>query len=226
MFIGHFAPALAARAITSEAPKLGTLFIAAQLVDWAFFILFLGGVEQMRLVPGITAMNPFDFYDYPITHSLVGTLVFVAVYGLLVAVRLRSSIAASWAAIVVASHWLLDWISHRPDLTLAGGEQTFGLGLWNHPLAAIGAELAIVGLAFWAYMARTKGPIVPPIMLLVTMLVFQAINWFGPEPTDLGAPFILLALFAFAVLTAIAFWVGSTRWHRNELGLRVASPPI
>lgn len=225
MFIGHFAPAFAARAITGEAPKLGTLFIAAQLVDWVFFVLVLGGVEHMRVVPGITAMNPFDFYHYPITHSLIGTLTFAAVFGFLVALRLRNSIAATWAAIVVASHWLLDWISHRPDLTLAGGEETFGLGLWNYPIAAISVELTTVGLAFWFYLARTRGPVVPPLVLVTTMLLFQTVNWFGPEPTDL-VPLILSALLAFAVLTALACWVGATRWHRNEVGLNVASRPI
>ena len=45
MFIGHFAPAFLARGITEEAPKLGTLFIAAQLVDWAFFTFAIVGIE-------------------------------------------------------------------------------------------------------------------------------------------------------------------------------------
>jgi len=46
VFIGHFAPAFVARGITKDAPKLGVLFIAAQLVDWAFFTLAIVGVES------------------------------------------------------------------------------------------------------------------------------------------------------------------------------------
>ena len=69
MFIGHFAPAFAAGAPSPESPRLGTLFVAAQLVDWAFFLFVLMGIEDMRIVPGITAMNPLDFFDYPITHT-------------------------------------------------------------------------------------------------------------------------------------------------------------
>ncbi|UOR14595.1 hypothetical protein [Qipengyuania aquimaris] len=225
MFIGHFAPALAARAVTAEAPKLGTLFIAAQLTDWAFFLFALGGIEHLRLVPGITAMNPLDFYDYPITHSLIGTGGFALAMAVAVWFFLRNAVAATWAAIVVMSHWVLDWISHRPDLTIAGGEHKIGLGLWNYPLAAMGVELALVGLAVWWYLRRTKGPIGPVAILVAVMLVFQAINWFGPEPQDVGAPFLLLGMFAFGVLTFLAFWVGKTRWHRNEIGLGVASPP-
>ena len=57
MFIGHFAPALLAAAVTPQRPRLGMYFIAAQLVDWVFFALLLLGAENMRVVPGITAMN-------------------------------------------------------------------------------------------------------------------------------------------------------------------------
>ncbi len=36
MFVGHYSAAFAATALP-KAPKLGTLFVAAQLVDIAFF---------------------------------------------------------------------------------------------------------------------------------------------------------------------------------------------
>jgi len=73
MFIGHYAPAFIA-ATSRRSPKLGTLFIAAQLVDISFFSLLLLDVEHMRLVPGATKMNPMDLYDMPWDHSLLGAL--------------------------------------------------------------------------------------------------------------------------------------------------------
>ncbi len=167
MFIGHFAPAFAARALTSEAPKLGTLFVAAQLVDIGFFLLVLGGIEQFRIEPGATAMNPFDFYHYPYTHSLLGTAGWALGFAFIVWLSLRNTVAATWAALVVLSHWLLDYVSHRPDLTLAGGEKLLGLGLWNHPVATIAAELALFAGAFWWYLRRTRGPSLPPLILAV-----------------------------------------------------------
>ncbi len=51
MFIGHFAPALLA-ATRKDAPSLPVLFVAAQLVDWAFFGLLIAGVEKARITPG------------------------------------------------------------------------------------------------------------------------------------------------------------------------------
>ena len=226
MFIGHFAPAFAARAITNDTPKLGTLFIGAQLVDWAFFLFVLGGIENFRITPGITAMNPLDLYDMPFTHSLVGSAAFAAGFALLIWLSMRSTVAATWAAIVVMSHWILDWISHQPDLTLAGSGEKFGLGLWNYPVAAIVVELALIGGAFWWYMSRTKGPIVPPLVLMGVMLLFQAINWFGEQPTEAGASMAILALLSFAIMTGLAYWVSMTRWHRSEVGLNVPSRPL
>ena len=79
MFIGHYAPALLL-ATDRLAPRLGPLFIAAQLVDIAFFVFVLLGVEHLRLVPGITTMNAMDLYDMPITHSLIGTFAFAMVF--------------------------------------------------------------------------------------------------------------------------------------------------
>ena len=225
MFIGHFAPAFAARAISDKAPKLGVLFVAAQLVDWAFFLFVLLGVEQMRIVPGITAMNPLDFFDYPITHSLLGTAGWAIGFAVLVFALSRNAIGAVLAGGVVLSHWLLDWISHRPDLTLTGAGEHYGLGLWNYPAAAISIELAITIGAFALYLKRTKGPIVPACLLMAVLLIAQAVNWFGPAPTTVDGEFITTGLAAFAVITLIAAWVGSSRWHKREVGLAVASPP-
>ena len=223
MYIGHFAPALAARAASPDAPRLGTLFVAAQLVDLAFFALLTAGIEDMRVVPGITAMNPMDLYDMPYTHSLLATLLWSAGFGLLVWRMARSRIAGAWAALVVASHWFFDLLVHRPDLTLAGSPPKLGLGLWNLPQVEMPLELGLIGAAFWFYLSRTRGPIGPPLILLGAMLLFQAINWFAPQPTAYSISIPLLALFSYVGLIAVALWVGKTRLHRRAAGLAMAS---
>lgn len=219
MFIGHFAPALAASAASPEAPRLGTLFIAAQLVDLAFFGFVIVGIEHMRIVPGITSMNPMDLYHMPFTHSLVGTAVWALAFASLVWVGLRSIPAAAWAAIVVLSHWFVDLLVHRPDLTVAGLPPKLGLGLWDHRMVAIPLELGLTVAAFWFYMSRTRGPVGPPLILLGTMLLFQAVNWFGPQPKEMDVSLPLTALLSYAVLIALARWVGKTRRHRHAAGL-------
>lgn len=223
MFIGHFAPAFAARAITDEAPKLGTLFLAAQLVDWAFFLLAIVGIEKLRLVPGITTMNSLDLYHMPYTHSLAGSAIWAIGFGMVIWLVTRNLVGATWGALVVMSHWLLDLLVHRPDLTIAGGETRYGFGLWNAPSIEMPLEIGIVLLAYWFYIRRTKGPLVPPLILLAALLLFQAIDWFGTKPATAGIGMYLLALASYGFLTALAIWVQSTRWHKNKVGLAVPS---
>lgn len=225
MFIGHFAPAFAARAISSDAPRLGTLFVAAQLIDIAFFVFVVIGAEHLRIVPGITAMNPLDLYHMPFTHSLLGSGMLALAFGLFVAWRSRSKMAGFVTLLVVMSHWPLDLLVHRPDLTLAGQEPKLGFGLWDFPWIAMPLELVLTIGTFWWYLTRTKGPVGPPTILLIVLLAFQAIDWFGPEPTQYSLAVPLLGLFAFSVLALLASWVGSTRFHKREVGLAVASTP-
>lgn len=223
MFIGHWAPALAAAAATKKAPKLGTLFVAAQLVDWAFFMFALLGIEKMRIDPGASALVPFDLYYMPFTHSLLGTIGFAVAFGLIVLWLTKNQAGAVIAMLVVVSHWFVDWLVHVPDLTIAGGEKKLGLGLWNQPVLAISLELTITVSAFYWYIKSTKGPVVPPIVLGVVMVLLQAVNWFAPPPETAGPALYIGAMIAFGIVTLAAWWVGSTRWHRSQVGLAVSS---
>ena len=80
MFIGHFAVGLAGRRLTPRV-SLGTWFLSVQWLDLVWPILLLAGLEHVRIDPGNTALTPLDFYDYPITHSLVAVLGWSALFG-------------------------------------------------------------------------------------------------------------------------------------------------
>ena len=223
MFIGHFAPAFVAATISPNGPKLGTYFVAAQLVDWGFFTLAMLGIERMRIDPDATVMVPFDLYHMPFTHSLAGTGVWALGCALIVLIWQRNAIGGLLAGLVVLSHWLLDWLTHRPDLTLAGGSETYGLGLWNFPYIAMPLELFITIAAFVFYIRRTRGPIGPPLILIGVLLAFQALNWFGPHPSEVSMFLYIQALFAFAVATGFAVWVGENRYFVQRGGLAAHS---
>ena len=219
MFIGHFAPAFLAAAAYSRGPKLGTYFVAAQLVDWAFFGLATIGVEKMRIDPDASAMVPFDLYYMPYTHSLAGTGAWALAFGLVIALWHRDALAGALVALVVASHWLLDWLTHVPDLTIAGSGETYGLGLWNSPELAIPLELGITLAAFAFYIRRSRGPAAQPMILIAAMVAMQMINWFAPHPAEAGIFLYLQALLAFAVLTGLAAWTGENRYFTQAGGL-------
>ena len=210
MFIGHWAPALAAAATSDRAPRLGTLFVAAQLVDWAFFGLLLAGVENMRFSPGISAMNAMDLYHMRYTHSLLGSTVFAILFGCGLWLLLRDRTAALLGAAVVLSHWFLDLLVHVPDLTLAGSPPKLGLGLWNHPAIEMPLELAITFGALVWYVRARRPALLRALVLGGVLLLLQAINWFGPVEPDVTAGTSLLAFFAYGLATLAAWWTGKS----------------
>lgn len=218
MFIGHWAPAIAAAAASPKAPKLGVLFIAGQLVDWAFFAFALFGIEKLRITPGITTMVPLDLYHMPYTHSLLGTLVFAGAFAALIWVFTKNRIGALIGGGVVLSHWFLDLLVHAPDLTLAGSEPKFGFCLWNYPAIEMPLELIITfGALIW-FARKTEGKALPLWLLGGVLALVQAVNWFGPPPVEANAEMFITALVAFGVVTAIAWWVGQTRSYRATGG--------
>lgn len=153
MFIGHFGVGLAAKRV-APAVSLGTFFLAAQLADLIWPVLVLTGVEVVEIDPGATAVTPLDFVHYPYSHSLVamGLLGALLAGAHFLARRPRPRDSAILGALVV-SHWLLDFIVHRPDLPLTlRDERHFGLGLWQSTAATLAVELPLflAGLALYA----------------------------------------------------------------------------
>src|SRR5512139_3067449 len=120
MFLGHFALGLAAKKVAPRT-SLATLFAAAQLVDLVWPVLVLVGVESLRVDPGNTAFTPLDFAHYPWTHSLLMAAAWGVAFGLLYLARQGDRRGALVVAGLVVSHWVLDFVSHRPDLPLAPG---------------------------------------------------------------------------------------------------------
>ena len=156
MFIGHFGIGLAAKRLAPRT-SLGTLFFAAQFLDLIWPIFLLLGLEHVRVVPGITAVSPFDFYDYPISHSLAAVVGWSAVIGILYLVASHYRRGALVVGIAVLSHWILDALVHRPDLPLfPGGHTRVGLGLWNSWPASIAVESVFFVAGLWIYLTNTR----------------------------------------------------------------------
>jgi hypothetical protein len=204
MLAGHYTTAFVAKA-ASPATPLWTLLLAAQFVDVLWVLAILGGVEHARLDHSL-ASNPLDLYHMPFTHSLAGTLVWAAVAWVAArrALRLPAG-AATLVAAVVTSHWFLDLVVHRPDLTIAGGQSRLGLALWNQPLAAYALEVVLVVASIalaTAYCAASHASRRAWIGLGAGLVVLQTAASFGPAPASLTG--IVLSTLVLYLLVAFA----------------------
>jgi hypothetical protein len=185
VFLGHIAVGLAGkRAVPSV--SLATWVASAQLVDLLWPLFLIVGVEHVRIVPGITAFTPLDFYDYPITHSLVGSAAWAAAFaGAWMAVRGKRRVALLLAAGVL-SHWVLDVISHRPDMPVLPHGPYLGLGLWNSTPATLIVELTMFAAGVAIYV-RGGGPgrrRASFWLFIAFLLAAYFAAAFGPPPPD------------------------------------------
>jgi membrane-bound metal-dependent hydrolase YbcI (DUF457 family) len=157
LFIGHMAVAFAAK---KAAPRtsLGTLFLTAGWLDLLSPLILIVGLEHFTITVGDTALTAGSFNDYPLTHSLVATLVFASLGAALYFARTRNRGAALVVAAAVLSHWVLDFATHRRGMPVwpwHGGVH-IGLGLWRHPSVAIVVESAMFVGAFALYLHGTR----------------------------------------------------------------------
>src|SRR5215831_15787091 len=115
MFIGHIALALAAKRATPRV-SLATLFLAAQWADVVWPIFLALGIEQVRIVPDGPPFLRLDFVSYPYSHSLLA----LAIWGILFGIVYRAVAGGRYTlwmlAALVVSHWVLDWLTHVPDM--------------------------------------------------------------------------------------------------------------
>ncbi len=156
MFLGHFGLAFAAKRLAPRT-SLGALGAASQWVDLVWPVLVLAGIEQVRIAPGDTAYTPLAFVHYPWTHSLLMSIAWAIAFGLLYRAAGGERRGAIVVGLLVASHWFLDWATHRPDLQLVPwAPERFGLGLWNSVAATVLVEGAIFAGGVWLYATGTR----------------------------------------------------------------------
>lgn len=155
MFIGHFAVGFALKRVTPRV-NLATLFAAAQLPDLVWPVLVAAGVERVEIAPGDTAFTPLAFVSYPWSHSLLLVVIWGVALGVIHFMRARSAIAAIVLAVLAASHWLLDYVTHRPDMPVYPGGPLYGLGLWNSVPGTLAVEGVIFGVGVWLYAQATR----------------------------------------------------------------------
>ena len=200
MFIGHFATGFISKKWIPQV-SLSVLFIAVQWPDliWPLFLLL--GWETVRIEPGNTVMTPLAFDHYPYSHSLMTNLLVATMFALWALRRYHDQRTAAILFVTAFSHWILDFVTHRPDLPLSpGSSHMFGLSWWNIPVLAVVAELTLMTIGIHIYYrtthATTKTGIWAFWSLIVFLMVIHAGNLFGPPPPN---------------ITGIA-WAGNLMW--------------
>lgn len=191
MFLGHFGLALAAKKLEPRV-SLSTGFAAAQLPDLIWPVLVLAGVERVTIAPGDTAITPLRFDSYPISHSLVMVALWAAAFAGLHFARKGRAMAAFVLAGLVISHWVLDFVSHRPDMPISpGSDVRVGLGLWNSVPGTLAVEALLFVGGMVALLSATRARDAVGRWGLASLLGFLVLAYaasvLGPPPPSVPA---------------------------------------
>jgi membrane-bound metal-dependent hydrolase YbcI (DUF457 family) len=215
MFVGHFAVALGAKRAAPRIP-LGLLVGAGIALDLLWPLFLLAGLETVRIDPGNTAFTPAAFDHYPWSHSLLMAVVWGGLLALVAMPRLRSAADAAVVGAVVVSHWVLDYVTHRPDMPLWPGSAKFGLGLWNSIPATFIVEGTMFAAAVYLYQSAFPARDRTGRWALVGLVVFTSVIWaigpWSPPPADVHAiAYVGLATWLFPIW---ARWIERHRYSR------------
>jgi hypothetical protein len=207
MFVGHYAAAFAAKAVEPKAP-MWTLAAGCQLIDFGWAAFIMTGIEHANSDPSLPG-SPYILYDMPWTHSLPAALAWSVGAALLVKLLLRSNIGASaLVGLVVFSHWILDFIVHRPDLLLYPGGEKVGLAFWNYPVAEEALEIGLIAVCggIWIAARKSLGRTAWPALVLMTFLVALQITviFLPKEDGPVSAQGALEALIVYVLVTVLA----------------------
>lgn len=222
MFIGHFAVGFGSKRFAPRT-SLVWLLAAPLLADilWPVFIAL--GWEHVRIDAKATRFTPLDFYDLPWSHSLVALLAWGIAFAFVYWGATRNCAGAVVLCMGVVSHWLLDWITHRPDMPLYPGGPRYGLGLWNSIAGTMVLEFAMFAVGVWIYARITKPKDrVGRYGLIAYVVLLAAIYGSNPfsGPPDSVHDLIWSAAIGVPLILAWAWWFDCHRVLGDEPGTR------
>jgi hypothetical protein len=217
MFVGHLAIGLIAKRIESRV-SLGTWVLAASLADLIAFPLLILGIEHFAAEPG-TMSNRMVGRNIAYSHSLLTIATYSALFAVIYFLRRRYWRGALLLSCVVLTHWLLDVVSHRPDMPLAPGvSAVFGLGLWNSLPATLLVEGGFWLLAIVLYVRTTQPKRRAAHFVFWIGVVLLTLLWYGnvtagmePNPIKAGVGGVVI----FSLLVAWAYSINRLRAIRT-----------
>jgi hypothetical protein len=142
------------------------------------------------------------------------TLIWGAMAGTVAGFLLKSKRIGVLVGLLVTSHWVLDLVTHRPDLPLWPGGALVGLGLWNSiPGTMIlegGMLLGALAIYLRATQAKDKvGSWSLWGLIILTGGIWASQPWASPPPGASAVAAVGL------VMWILPFWAGWIERHRQ-----------
>jgi hypothetical protein len=211
--IDHAATALLLKRRYPTVP-MAPVLLSVQAMELAWVLLNFVGVERTATEPTVRSVADIHLVYMPYSHSVATAVGAALLAWLIIEFGAHRPLLGRAVGLGIASHLVLDLLTHAHDIALAPGVASpkLGLGLYDTaPLAAFGLEL-VYGIVCWAIYRGGPG-LLALVMLgnLANLSLFSAAIP-GPESLLAGRPLLVVGLvFVQIVVTLILVGVLARR---------------
>src|SRR5690348_14773313 len=95
------------------------MVLAALLADLLWCAFLIAGIEHVEIIRrGALLMDSTVVSQIGWSHGLAGGLVWAVLLSAVIFAKIRNRKAALLVSAAVVSHWVLDFVSHNPDMPL------------------------------------------------------------------------------------------------------------
>ena len=219
--VDHAATALLLKRRYPAVP-IAPLLIAVQAMELAWVVLNYLGLERTTTEPVVRSVADIHLAWMPYSHSVLTALGAAVLAWVIIEFGIGRRTLGRAVGLGIASHLVLDLLTHAHDIVLWPGRISprLGLGLYDAaPMVAFFVELAYGVVCWWIY--RGGRGLLAFVVLgnLANLSLFSA-SIAGPEAFLAGRPLMVVSVIALQiVVTLVLTGVLSARvstlswWH-------------
>jgi hypothetical protein len=202
--------------------SLTPLLLAVQAMELAWVVLNYLGVEHTRTEAVVRSVGDIHLAFMPYSHSVATALGSALVAWLAIEYGFRRPALGRAVGIGIASHLILDLLTHAHDIVLWPGRAApvLGLGLYDAaPLVAFGLELGY-GILCWRVYRGGRGLLALVVLGNLANLSLFSARIDGPELLLAGRPLLVVTFVAAQIVVTLLL----TRWLARAATVRPRAP--
>jgi len=202
--INHAATALVVKKRFPQAP-LPLLLISVQLIELLWVVLNYLGIEYSTTEATVSSILDVHLVHMPYSHSIISTLILASIAWLVIRYWAgRTSITIA-VVIALASHVVLDLLTHTQDIAIAPFMDSgkLGLGLYRVPFAAFVAE-TVYGIICWRIYRGSWWLLATIVAFNLGNFTFLSTGIVGPEALIANHPLVLTTVVLVQIIVTLS----------------------
>jgi len=202
--VDHAATALLLKRRYPSVP-IAPLLLAVQAMELAWVTLNYLGIEHTTTEPVVRSVADIHLAWMPYSHSVMTALGAAVLAWAVIELGMGQRTLGRAVALGIASHLVLDLVTHAHDIVLWPGRISprLGLGLYDAaPLAAFAVEMAYGVFCWWIYRGG-RGLLAFVVLGNMANLSLLSPSIPGPEAFLAGRPLVVVTLIALQIVVTL-----------------------